>query len=181
MKAMVWSIMPRAMWHWVEMSDTNNLSGGPSTTPLYLFHTASVTFRFLFLVGLKSICQIPRVRVVHRNSLIEKPTYKKESQQFEHTTTGSWRYQQIEESTKGRDWLVQRNLLPKIPRVTSKAASCGISLLGASSTGKPVEGQDLKHATSKVGKLYLKKTRLPGSARRKLKTAIGDQVITRCV
>jgi hypothetical protein len=43
---------------------------------LYAFHsygwgTASVTYRFLFLVGLKPICQIPRVRIVHRNSVIE--------------------------------------------------------------------------------------------------------------
>jgi hypothetical protein len=50
-------------------------------------------------------------------------------------------------------------------------SSSGTPLQGASSSSKPVEEGDLQQVALEVGKLHLTKTRLSGSAWRKLKKA----------
>jgi hypothetical protein len=65
-----------------------------------------------------------------------------------------------------------RNLPNRPIKVISQGVSSfDIPPQGASSSSKPVEGGDLQHVASKVGRLHLAKTRLSGNAGRKLKKA----------
>jgi hypothetical protein len=75
-----------------------------------------------------------------------------------------------------RDLTVVRNLLTRI--VSQGTSSSGIPLQGASSSIKHTEGGVLKLVVSKVGRLNLKKTKLSGSARRKLEKAWASQGCT---
>jgi hypothetical protein len=69
-----------------------------------------------------------------------------------------------------------RNLPLPSTRVTSLGArSSGTPPQGASSSSKPVEDDDLQQVASKVSRLHLAKTKLSGSARRKLKKARESQ------
>jgi hypothetical protein len=75
-----------------------------------------------------------------------------------------------QKSIGGRDSPIVSNLPNRPIKVTSQGVSSSdIPPQGPSVSSKPVEGGDLQHVASKVGKLHLAKTRLSGSARRKLK------------
>jgi hypothetical protein len=80
---------------------------------------------------------------------------------------------EAETTTRGWDSLV-RNLTSLPIKVTSLGdRSSSIPPQGASGSSKPVDKGDL-HVASKVGRLHLAKTKLSGSARRKLKKSLGE-------